>query len=271
MLPVVSIAVRWDSPFILHSSSPTAIPVTVIFPPFIRFKHDEDTRLETTFRSDADLESFSWRQGGGFIVRLMADGDLEVMRFKDLVAGETYFFTRLGVGMSNMEGQLRRKAAHTLEVEATQAVAAEVRGNAHVHYNVIHVSDDKKDIFKLDGAVVLRGGETEPDSVAYVVEKALEPDVRKVDRALRELQRFKDHAKDMQHFKTVKTFVSVLGGRVWSKDVIDECDKNSIWRVAPFGGGYKVEKPKAASVMLPGDGLKRTFATLAVQLARKLR
>ncbi len=105
-----------------------------------------------------------------------------------------------------------------------------------------------------------------PDSVANVLECAQSPQVKDVEILLDKVELFKlEVVPSSSHFRSVGTVVPVLGGRMWSEEVVQECKAKSAARVSQGMSPILRMQPS-------GKDLKviREFSTFARTLLKRL-
>ena len=211
--------------------------------------------FELQFNDDSQLREFFKENGGGMLsivddtVSPTAKG---VRTYDALVHGSIYCLHN-GYYTAVLNGRTRAQVeASVLESQVALAMVNDIGNGAHVHPNVKFVDKKtKKDIAEIDSVVVVHvGGEDVPDSVAYVIECALSPQVKDVKLLLDKVEVFQLHAPSLPHFRSVETIVPVLGGKMWSDEAIQECKARSetcvsrgmrpILRIQPSGKDFKV-------------------------------
>jgi hypothetical protein len=205
--------------------------VYVIFPAVE--KNEVPRKNLVTFESDADIHKFNRVHHGS----LSHANTGVVMNLANFIDDEVYTFIG-GFYEANRSRQRRgQEDDKVFEHVAGLTVKNEVGAGAHMHANVIYPPTGDAQ-FEID--CVIHDGHETVSSTAYVVESSNSPQVREVDILLKKVEKFKASAHDMPHFKSVKTFIPVLAGRLWPKETIDMCDEKKIVRVTPSGGAYKV-------------------------------
>ena len=192
-------------------------------------------------------------QGGGDLYRDVdsVTGVIDcVETYDDLVDGSTYFIVN-GYSDAVLNSRTRAQVEdRVLEEQVSLAVVKDIGKGAHVHVhrNVKFTDENGRDEAELDRVVVHKRGEDVPDSVAYVVESALSPQVKDVQLLLDKVKLFQSRVPSSSDFCSVGTVVPVLGGRMWSEEVIQECKAKSgtsggmgtILRAQPSGNDFEV-------------------------------
>ena len=232
--------------------------VTVFLPSEVKNERPMDCKLRV--KDDAQLEKFLKSNGRGWLTIVndtISSDAVVVQTYDDLVDGSTYYFCNghyNAVRNSQTRAQVEDKV---LEEQVSLAMVNDLgKGahgkGAHVHRNVKLVDEKtKQDIAELDRVVVVHeGGEDVPDSVAYVIECALSPQVKDVKLLLDKMEVFRLHTNSSSHFRSVGKIVPVLAGKMWSEEVIQECKAKSatrvsggmdpILRIQPSGKDYEV-------------------------------
>ena len=171
-----------------------------------------------------------------------------VQTYDALVDGSTYCVYN-GYYNAVLNSKTRAQVEdRVLEEQVSSAVVKDIGKGAHVHvYRNVKFTDEKtkKDLAELDRVVV---DESVPVPVAYVVESAFSPQVKDVQLLLDKVELFRSRAPSSSDFRSVGTAVPVLGGRMWSEEVIQECVAKSgafggmgtILRVQPSGNDFEV-------------------------------
>ena len=192
--------------------------------------------------------------GGGFLYRNIDDvtGVVKcVQEFEDLEDGSIYYLYN-DYYSSNVKYKTRTQAEdRVLEEKHSMALVNHAGGNSHVHRNIKFKDENGKDIAEIDRIVVVhKGGEDVPNSVAYVLESATSPQVKDAKILLDKVDFFNIHAPSLPHFRSVGSVVPVLGGKIWSDEVIQECKARNetlvsrgmspILRIQPSGKDFKV-------------------------------
>ena len=192
--------------------------------------------------------------GGGVLYRDIdvATGVIEcVQDFEDLEDGSIYYL------LNDYYDTIRSHITHTqvehsvLEKKLSMALVNHAGGNSHVHRNIKFKGENGKDIAEIDRIVVVhKGGEDEPHSVVYVLESATSPQVKDAKILLDKVEVFKFHAPSSPHFRSVGSVIPVLGGKIWSDEVIQECKARNetlvlrgmspMLRIQPSGNDFKV-------------------------------
>ena len=201
------------------------------------------------------MEKFVRRRGGGDLYMDVdsVTGVIDcVPTYDDLVDGSTYYIVNDyydAVVNSKTRAQVEDRV---LEEQVSSAMVNHIGKGAHVHRNVKFTDEEtKQDVIELDRVVVVHeGGEDVPDSVAYVLECALSPQVKDVKLLLDKMEVFRLHTNSSSHFRSVGKIVPVLAGKMWSEEVIQECKAKSatrvsggmdpILRIQPSGNDFKV-------------------------------
>ena len=198
-------------------------------------KNEEPAIFEIKLNNDAQMREFLRNNGGGMLsvfddtVSPVTKG---VQTYDALVDGSTYSFYN-GYYNAVLNNKTRAQVEdRVLEEQVSSAMVNDIGKGAHVHRNVKFTDKTtKKDIVELDRIVVHDGGEDVPDSVVYVMECALSPQVKDVNLLLDKVEAFQLHAPSSSHFHSIRTIVPVLGGRMWSQEVLQECKAKSETRV----------------------------------------
>ena len=193
-------------------------------------------------------------QGGGDLYRDVdsVTGVMDcVQSFDDLVDGSVYYLAN-GYYDAILSNRTRAQVEdRVLEEQLSSALVEYLGGIAHVHRGIKVKDEQGKDKAEFDRIVVHEGGEDMPDSVANVLECALSPQVKDVEILLDKVELFKlEVVPSSSHFRSVGTVVPVLGGRMWSEEVVRECKTKSearvsrgmspILRMQPSGKDFKV-------------------------------
>lgn len=193
-------------------------------------------------------------QGGGDLYRDVdsVTGVMDcVQSFDDLVDGSVYYLANCYYDAVLSDRTRAQVEERVLEEQLSSALVEYHGGIAHVHRNIKVTDKDGKDKAEFDRVVVHEGGEGVPDSVANVLEYAQSPQVKDVEILLDKVELFKlEVVPSSSHFRSVVTVVPVLGGRMWSEEVVQECKAKSaarvsqgmspILRMQPFGKDFKV-------------------------------
>ena len=169
--------------------------------------------------------------------------------YDELIDGSTYCLPN---GQAVPSARTRAQVQYrVLEHQVSLAMVNFIGRGAHVHRNVKFTDEEtKKDLVELDIIVVHEGGEDVPDSVVYVIECELSPQVKDVDLLLDKVEVFRLHAPSSLQFRSVGKIVPILAGKMWSDEVIQEFEgKNEarvlqgmepILRIQPSGKDFKV-------------------------------
>ena len=194
------------------------------------------------------------RQGGGDLYRNIDDvtGVIDcVQTFDDLVDGSIYYLFNDYYGAVVKYKTRTQAEDRVLEEQHSLALVNHAGGNSHVHRNIKFKDENNKDIAEFDRILVVhKGGEDVPRSVVYVLESATSPQVKDAKILLDKVGLFKLHAPSSPHFRSVETVIPVLGGKIWSDEVIQECKSRNetrvlqgmspILRIQPSGKDFKV-------------------------------
>ena len=236
-------------------SEPTGGEVKTIFLCLpSEMKNEVPYILKQRWDSDDAMNKAVKRRGGGDLYCDVdsVTGVIDVVQtFDDLVDGSTYYLFNdyySAVRSSKTRGQVEDRV---LEEQVSSAMVNDIGEGAHVHRNVKFVDPiTKKDIAEIDRTVIHKGGEDVSNSVAYIVECALSPQKKDVKRLVDTVGIFNQHAPSSPHFRSVVEVVPVLGGKLWSEEVIQECRKTNetrvlgglrpILRIQPSGKDFKV-------------------------------
>jgi hypothetical protein len=210
--------------------------------------------FKVRLNSNAEMKEFMKENGGGMLsndentVAGVIDG---ARTYDDIVDGSTYYMVN-GYYDAVLNYRTRTQVDDkVLEEQLSSALVEHLGGIAHVHRNIKVTGKDRKDKAEFDRIVVHEGGEGVPDSVANVLECAQSPQVKDVEILLDKVEIFKlEVVPSSSHFRSVGTVVPVLGGRMWSEEVIQECKAKSaarvsqgmspILRMQPSGKDFKV-------------------------------
>ena len=204
--------------------------------------------------STDEMIQFVERHGGGVLYRDVdsVTGVIKcVQEFDDLVDDYVYYLFNDYYNDVLDNSARARVEDRVLEDQLSLALVDYLGGNAKVHRNIKFMDEKRKDFVEFDRVVVVHGGgEDVSDSVANVLECSLSPQVKDVQQLLDKVEVFKLHVPTTTQFRSVGTIVPVLGGRMWSKEVIQECRAKSearvlrgmspIVRMQPSGKDYKV-------------------------------
>ena len=187
--------------------------------------------MKQRWKSDLEMTHFINGHGGGDLCRDV-DSDTFVIdsveSLDELVDGSTYYlvnFYQYAVPNSiTMNNILHR----VLESQVSSTLVNAIGEGAHVHRNVKFTDEQtQKVLAELNRVIVHKGGEDVPDSEVYVMEYDLSPQIRDVNRLLDMVEVFRLHAPTSAHFRSVGKIVPVLGGKIWSEEVIRECEARS--------------------------------------------
>ena len=175
-----------------------------------------------------------------------------VQTYDALVDGATYSFSNEHFKAVRNRRARAQVEDRVLEEQVSLAMLSDIGEGAHVHRNLKFVDEKtKKDIAELDRVLVVhQGGENVKNSKAFVIEIALSPQPKDVKLLEVTVDKFIQHAPFSPHFRSVVEVVPVLGGKMWSEDVIQECRKTNesrvlrglrpILRIQPSGKDFKV-------------------------------
>jgi hypothetical protein len=174
-------------------------------------------------------------QGGGDLYRDVdsVTGVMDcVQSFDDLVDGSVYYLAN-GYYDAVLSNRTRAQVEdRVLEEQVSSALVEDLGGIAQVYRGLKAKDEQGKDKAEFDRIVVPKGGDGVPDSVANVLECALSPQVKDVQILLDKVELFKlEVVPSSSDFRSVVTVVPVLGGRMWSEEVIQECKATNVSRV----------------------------------------
>ena len=189
--------------------------------------------------------------GGGVLYRDIDDVTrvIEcVQDFEDLEDGSIYYLFNCHYDTVRSHITHTQVEHRVLEEKLSMALLNHAGGNSYVHRNIKFKDENG---FEIDGIVVIhKGGEDEPHSVAYVLESATSPQVKDAKILLDNVKVFKFHALSSPHFRSVGSVIPVLGGKIWSDEVIQECKARNetlvlrgmspMLRIQPSGNDFKV-------------------------------
>ena len=210
--------------------------------------------FEVRLNSNAEMKEFMKENGGGMLSNdnnTVAGVIKGARTYNDIIDGSTYYLVN-GYYDAVLNNRTRAQVEdRVLEEQVCSAMVNDIGEGAHVHRNVKFVDPiTKKDIVEIDRAVIHKGGEGVPNSVAYIVECALSPQKNDVNLLEETVDIFNLHAPSSPHFRSVVEVVPVLGGKMWSEEVIQECRKTNatrvlrglrpILRIQPSGKDFKV-------------------------------
>lgn len=226
--------------------------------------------VKTSVSSNTELDKFLKKLGGG-VLSTFEDRSVGMVsvekKYDDVVDGSMYFlFDRNFDAALNLRVFRSQVEDRIVEEEVTLALVKDIGEGTHVHRNVKFMDrSTKKDIAEINNVVIQKGVDNVSNSVAYIVEYALSPQKKDVQRLLDTLDVFKTHAHSSPHFISVMEVVPVLGGKMWSEEVVQECIAvnktrvqqgfRPILRVHPSGNDFKVI---------------RMFSTFASKLLKRL-
>lgn len=202
--------------------------------------------------TDAMIECVA-RHGGGDLYHDVDNvtGVIDcVQSFDDLVDGSVYYLVNSFYDTVVNNRTRAQVESRVLEEQLSMALVEHLGGIAHVHRNLKFMDEHSKDTIEFDRIVIHEGADDVPDSVVNVLEFALSPQVEDVKLLLDKVEMFKLHAPFSSHFRSVGTVVPVLGGKMWSDEVIQKCQATNaarvlqgmrpILRMQPSGKGFKV-------------------------------
>jgi hypothetical protein len=215
-------------------------------------KNGDPKIFEVRLNNNDEMKDFMKENGGGMLSNdnnTVAGVIKGARTYDDIVDGSTYFMVNRyydAVLNSRTRAQVEDRV---LEEQVSSAMVNYIGKGAHVHvYRNVKFTDEKgRDIAELDRVVVHERGEGVPD-LAFVVECALSPQVKDVKLLLNKVEVFQSRAPSSSDFRSVGPVVAVLGGRMWSEEVIQECKTKSgalggmgtILRVQPSGKDFEV-------------------------------
>ena len=187
-------------------------------------KNEEPIIIKVRLNNDAEMKDFMKENGGGMLfndentVGNVIDG---VRTYDDIVDGSTYYMFN-GYFDPVLNNRTRRLVNdRVLEDQLSSALVEHLGGTAHVHRGIKAKDEEGNDKAKFERIVVHEGGEGLPDSVANVLECALSPQLKDLEILLDKVEIFKlDVVPSSSHFSSVETVVPVLGGKMWSEEMI---------------------------------------------------
>jgi hypothetical protein len=193
--------------------------------------------------------------GGGVLYRKIDDKTRVIKGvndFEELEDGSIYYLLNCYYDAARTHKTHIQAENRVLEEKHFMTLENHTGGNSKIiHRNLKFKDDNDKDIAEIDGIVALQnGGENVPHSVAYVLESTFSPQVADVEILLDKVNVFKLHAPSSPHFRSVGSVVPVLGGKIWSDEVIQACKARNetlvlrgmspILRIQPSGKDFKV-------------------------------
>lgn len=208
--------------------------ISVVFP--ATNKEDGPDVREVVLRNQLEFRDYCQLENGNLSIN-----NRTIKNFVDLIDGHTYLMDG-GVWKAVTDGKRRQQAEDTLlERETTLTVKSTFEGqNVHMHHNYI-IEETGSRRAEYDGLVQI-GGATIPNSKVILVECQFNPPIKKIDAILKKIAIFRSHIPYSDHFRTVTDVQAVLGGRIWSPEVIALCKQHNIWRVAPNGYRYTLHR-----------------------------
>ena len=192
--------------------------------------------FEVRLNSNAEMKEFIKDNGGGMLSndKNTVAGVIKGARtYNDIVDGSTYYLVN-GYYDAVLNNRTRAQVEdRVLEEQLSSALVEDLGGIAQVYRGLKAKDEQGKNKAEFDRIVVPKGGDGVPDSVANVLECALSPQVKDVQILLDKVELFKlEVVPSSSDFRSVVTVVPVLGGRMWSEEVIQECKATNVSRVA---------------------------------------
>lgn len=100
-----------------------------------------------------------------------------------------------------------------------------------------------------------------PNSEVYLIEAKYNPEVKKVNHFLNQIELFKNHIPTSQHFKTVTKIQPILCVKQLKEDVKNLCNKKGIWTIQPNGLNYTIKDCNNQVITKINTGIRK-FSTL---------